>query len=133
MKLRTLTYTSRADDLSDDEVERIHRSAMTLNSLDGVTGMLIYNGKQFLQIVEGAEDAIEDLVQRLRCDRRHDDIVIREDRTVDGRSFPDWTMSMTRVGRARFQACDDISRALPQSVGARVRQTIVDMTALISD
>lgn len=133
MRLRILTYTSRAPDgLGGEEIERIHASAMTLNALDGITGMLVFNGTHFLQIIEGADDAIEDLLRRLRADARHFDLMVREDRTAETRSFPDWSMALTRVSRGRFEAKQDIARALPENVGDHVRTLIVDMADFIS-
>ena len=60
MNLKSLAYTSLASlDLVSDELEAIHRTALKLNALDGVTGILVFNGTRFLQIVEGAEVAID--------------------------------------------------------------------------
>ena len=69
MDLRSLTYTSLASlHLSIKDVKSIHRTARDLNAIDGVTGILIFNGTHFLQIIEGADYAIGDLLERLRRD-----------------------------------------------------------------
>ena len=55
MHLTSLTYTSLARlDLQTSDLEDIHRSARELNALDGITGLLVFNGTHFLQIIEGA-------------------------------------------------------------------------------
>ena len=55
MDLKSLTYTSFARlDLTAEDLVAIHRTARELNALDGVTGLLIYNGTNFLQIIEGS-------------------------------------------------------------------------------
>ena len=60
MNLISLTYTSLARlDLEVPDLEQIHRTALELNALDGITGLLIFNGTHFLQIIEGAKDAID--------------------------------------------------------------------------
>jgi len=67
LQLKTLTYTSRARlDLSAQDLADIHESARHLNALDGITGLLVFDGTRFLQIIEGSEEAIDDLVERLR-------------------------------------------------------------------
>ena len=64
MDLTSLTYTSLArldlqtSDLKSSTVGR------ELNALDGITGLLIFNGTHFLQIVEGTHEAIDDLIER---------------------------------------------------------------------
>ncbi len=133
MSLKWLIYTSRAaPDLDDEGLERIHASACTLNALDGVTGLLVFNGTEFLQIVEGAPDAIDDLRERLLADPRHADIAIRGEGRAEERSFPDWDMALVRVSRGRFEARRDVADALPPAVPADARVLLVEMTELIS-
>ena len=90
MSLKSLTYTSLGRlDLAATDIEAIHHTARELNALDGVTGLLIFNGTHFLQIIEGAPDAIDELVERLRRDQRHSGLEIRDQNEVEQRSFPD--------------------------------------------
>ena len=49
MDLKSLTYTSLAKlDLTAEDLNAIHRTARELNSLDGITGLLVFNGTHFL-------------------------------------------------------------------------------------
>jgi hypothetical protein len=100
--------------------------------LDGITGLLVFNGTHFLQIVEGAEDAIEDLVERLRKDPRHNGFEIRDRRKVDARSFPDWSMELVRVNAGYFEARDTITDRLPDTVPVAIQARLLRMTELIS-
>ncbi len=128
MHLRTLTYTSRASPgLTDAGVAAIHIASKTLNALDGVTGLLIYNGTSFLQIIEGAEDAIADLVARLRVDPRHHDFTIRDERLVQARSFPDWNMALATVPAEALAARRVLERRLPESTAEPIRDLMLGM------
>src|SRR5687767_14001416 len=98
LQLKTLTYTSRARlDLTDEDLGAIHQTARHLNALDGISGLLLFDGSRFLQIIEGAEDAIDNLVERLRMDRRHSAFEVRDERFVERRSSPDWSMELLQV------------------------------------
>ena len=133
MKLTSLTYTSLARlDLQASDLEAIHRTAREQNALDGITGLLVFNGTHFLQIIEGAEDAIEDLVERLRKDPRHNGFEIRDRRQVDARSFPDWSMELVRVNAGYFAARDTITDRLPNTVPVAIQARLLRMTELIS-
>ena len=133
MDLTSLTYTSLARlDLQTSDLEDIHRSARELNALDGITGLLIFNGTHFLQIVEGSPLAIDDLVERLRRDPRHSGIEIRDQRGIDERSFPDWSMELVRVSAGYFEAKDTVSDRLPETVSEPVRERVIQMTEAIS-
>jgi hypothetical protein len=133
MSLKSLTYTSLARlDLTAEHLEAIHRTAREVNALEGITGLLIFNGTHFRQIVEGAPEAIDDLIERLRRDTRHHHVEIRDTRDVDERSFPDWSMELVRVSASYFEARDKVSDRLPISVDDHVRDRVFKMTEAIS-
>ena len=119
MNLTSVTYTSLARlDLQGSDLEDIHRVARDQNALDGVTGLLVFNGTHFLQIIEGSEKAIEDLIERLRRDPRHSGFEIRDRRKVEARSY--------------FEARDTIAGRIPESVPEAIRARLFRMTELIS-
>ena len=133
MALKSLTYTSLARlDLESGDVEAIHRTAREVNALEGITGLLIFNGTHFLQIIEGAPDAIDDLLERLRRDPRHSGIEVRDERPVEARSFPDWSMDLVRVSASYFEAKDTLAEHLPAATAPDVRDRVIRMTEAIS-
>ena len=133
MSLKSLTYTSLAAlDLQPEDLEAIHRTAREINALEGITGMLIYNGIHFLQVIEGASDAIDDLVERLRRDPRHSGLEIRDEHAAEQRTFPDWSMELVRVSASYFEARDTILDRLPQDIAAQLRDRVIRMTEAIS-
>lgn len=130
LKLKSVAYTSRARlDLSDQDLDDIHRVARHLNALDGITGLLVFDGVRFLQIVEGAEDAVDHLVRRLLTDQRHTSLEIRDEHSLESRSFPDWSMELVRVSLGMRYAQSEISRALGERVPPAVRDLALRMTA----
>lgn len=133
MPLKSLTYTSLARlDLEASDLEVIHRTARELNALDGITGLLIFNGTHFLQIIEGSEDAIDDLVDRLRRDPRHSGLEVRDERPIAERSFPGWSMELVRVSASYFEAKETVSEQLPNGTTSDVRERVIKMTEQIS-
>jgi hypothetical protein len=133
MSLKSLTYTSLARlDLDAGDLEAIHRTAREVNALEGITGLLIFNGTHFLQIIEGSPEAIDDLVERLRRDPRHNGFEIRDERAIEQRSFPDWSMELVRVSASYFAAKDTVSDRLPDATAPDVRDRVVRMTEAIS-
>jgi len=133
MELKSLTYTSFARlDLTSDDLARIHRTARDSNAIEGITGLLIYNGTHFLQIIEGAASAIDDLLARLHRDPRHSGLEVRDERQVSERSFPEWSMELAQVKSTFFEARDQISKRLPPGVPAEVRERLFAMTEQIA-
>lgn len=134
MRLKTLTYTSRARlDLGDEDLAAIHHTARHLNALDGISGLLLFDGSRFLQIIEGAEDAIDNLVERLRMDPRHSAFEVRDERHVDRPSFPDWSMELVRVSAGYRNARDEVATILPATVAAPVRELVLRMSGQLAE
>ena len=130
MRLKSLAYTSLArPDLSSADVRAIHQTARHLNALDGVTGLLIYNGRQFLQVIEGSESAIDHLLQRLRADPRHSGLTVEDQRFIDDREFPDWAMELAQVNIGYLEARSDIADRLPSTLSETVQAKVAEMLA----
>ena len=94
--------------------------------------MLVFNGTHFLQVVEGSEKAVENLLDRLREDNRHSGFEIRDKRKIEKRSFPDWQMELVQVNPSFFEARDKIADQLPETVPEAIRARLLRMTELIS-
>ena len=64
------------------------------DQLDGihVTGFLLYNDRNFLQLIEGDADRIEQLMARIELDARHNGVVRLIDEDTEIRCAPDWAM-----------------------------------------
>src|SRR4051812_27380509 len=129
MDLTSLTYTSLArSDLKTSDLEDIHQSSREINQREGVTGLLVFNGTHFLQIVEGPRKSVDALLERLRRDPRHSGLEVRDERRVRSRSFPDWSMEFVRVDGSFFTARDAIADRLPDTVPEEIQLRLFRMT-----
>lgn len=97
-----LVYLSFAeDDFNAEDPERgidnILQVARQYNADHGVTGMLLYKGGVFLQILEGPRDQIETLYGKICMDLRHfgHKVLVKQD--AQERIFPEWTMAYRKV------------------------------------
>ena len=71
-----------------DLVEKARERNATL----GVTGALIYSEKHFAQALEGDAAALVELMQSIRRDPRHKDVIILEDAPIPRRRFEGWSL-----------------------------------------
>ncbi|MBT8471642.1 MAG: BLUF domain-containing protein [Marinicaulis sp.] len=62
-----------------------------------VTGVLLYNGITFLQVLEGKKENVKSLYQKIAIDERHSAIttIFRED--IEARIFSEWSMKLKIV------------------------------------
>ena len=92
--LKQLFYVSRVVDGVDPRaVRNILSIARRNNRMLDVTGCLTYTGRHFAQILEGREDAVEQLKQRIATDHRHTDFRLVLDRPLTLREYPLWSMA----------------------------------------
>ncbi|RYD44692.1 MAG: BLUF domain-containing protein [Sphingomonadales bacterium] len=89
----SVTYVSVADPLiSDEDIAAILVSACRNNARDELTGALIYNGHNFLQLLEGPDEKVEACLAAIKTDSRHSGMTEVRRRAVETRDFGEWAM-----------------------------------------
>jgi hypothetical protein len=87
--LHRLIYISSAVGvLTGAELDRILLRAKAANPSHGVTGLMLFYEGSFLQAIEGPHAGVAGLMQKIRRDRRHTNIVTLESGLIDERHFP---------------------------------------------
>lgn len=97
--LLQILYISTVSPRESVELESILAVARRNNRVHDITGLLMFNGKRFLQVLEGPSGAVENTFERIRRDTRHRAQVMLSRRTVGRREFGDWSMAF-RDGHA---------------------------------
>ena len=96
--LTELVYSSDTPEAMDAEaVQALLDHAREKNARMQVTGLLCYDGRSFLQIIEGESAVILDLFHAIQNDARHTNIQILHDGEIDKRAFDDWKMAYEPV------------------------------------
>jgi hypothetical protein len=96
--LHEIVYISSATrPMGEADLQALLRKARENNTRLGVTGMLLYIGGGFMQLLEGPHNALRLLLERIRQDRRHANLIVILERQVSNRSFPDWSMGYRRL------------------------------------
>lgn len=91
--LEQLIYLSQARaGLDATDVRAILGTAQVKNRRRDVTGLLLYSGQHFIQVLEGRPAHLEELVGTIRSDARHSgvQVVVRE--PVQQRRYGSWAM-----------------------------------------
>lgn len=77
---------------SRSELVALLAKARQNNSQLGVTGMLLYHDGSFMQVLEGDEQAVADLYNKIALDPRHAQAQVIYQGDIATRSFPNWSM-----------------------------------------
>jgi hypothetical protein len=89
-----LVYISEASrDISYSDLRDILEVSRTNNIRDGITGLLVYRDGYFLQLLEGDEKTIKNLVNKIRFDVRNSSLRVLIETSGEERLFGDWSMA----------------------------------------
>ncbi len=98
MALIHVIYVSTATKkIVDKDLESILESSVRHNNKNEVTGLLLFAGNRFMQVLEGQEVAINETMARIEKDSRHSDLVVLERTAIASRSFEKWSMGFHRL------------------------------------
>ena len=89
-----LVYASIAnEDFSPEQLLELLAVSRRNNESCGITGMLLYKDRRFLQVLEGDEAAVRATYARIERDPRHRDVVVLVTDEEREREFADWSMA----------------------------------------
>lgn len=95
-----IIYASAASKKMTGEVlEEILETARRNNSEKDISGMLLYHGGSFLQVLEGPEEELEGLIAKIKADERHNKIKLLFMDRIEEREFDDWSMGFVDASR----------------------------------
>ena len=124
----SLVYVSSATQLfSEEDLKALLAQSRDKNKRLGLTGLLLYKDGNFMQVLEGAEDAVLQIYATIQGDPRHHGILELTRQQIQEREFASWSMGFKNLkdvnlneplNSAGFQA--DPSRA--QKLLAMFRQ-----------
>lgn len=97
--LTTLIYRSRVDPkLQQASIHKLVQDALCKNNANHVTGILLFDGAEFFQVLEGEEAVINALFTRIRADPRHNAVVLLMQDYSAYRRFQDTGMRLFDAG-----------------------------------
>lgn len=96
--LRHIVYvSSAAGTLTEAELRAIQSASSAANEVRGITGVLLYGAGMFLQLLEGPEDAVGELMARIERDARHVEVRVIASWLDAGRTAPAWSMGVINL------------------------------------
>lgn len=93
--LHTLVYVGRSrQPMTAEELEKLREQAASLNRSAGISGCLLYRDGYFMQLLEGQQQRIRALYDRIRSDPRMVDCQLVMEAPIAARKFRDWGMKV---------------------------------------
>lgn len=127
---RQIYISTAHDDMTPQALDAILSVAQYKNTMRGITGILLYSERRFLQVLEGDKAAVEERFQVICRDPRHTEVTTVSSRAITARDFPHWSMGFVAepnqsVSDGFFQLDDEaIKKLLGPSVSRDTAATI---------
>ena len=87
-------YTSAAiQPMPKSKLYKILADSRVSNKLADVTGLLVYVDGQFLQVLEGEQEVVAALLEKISKDGRHKDVKVVYKTGIERRPFNAWEMA----------------------------------------
>lgn len=110
--LRVIYTSVQRAGLLRDDLERLCQQASVNNSRFKVTGLLLSNGLEFMQCIEGPDKAVIQVYNTIAQDSRHHDIRLLVSEQTQERLFPNWGMVGMATKPQAVVGSDSIAYAL---------------------
>lgn len=127
-----LCYISTArPHVGSDAVDEILQVSRRNNRRAGVTGLLLFNGQRFLQLLEGPDEQVKAAYARILRDSRHFAVVKLSERAIEEREFGGWDMSFERFpgDRGREEVIEQV-KALTVRASPNVKALFTSYAAI---
>ena len=120
MDLFRTIYTSRPFGFDQAVLSSILLDARRANVRDGITGALICRADIYLQWLEGPEDQVTNVLERIEKDDRHVEVKVHVAERVSARVFGEWAMlhdpAASSIWPQRDVADGAVDRATPEEL-----------------
>lgn len=100
--------SSAAKDVKQEQIEAILNVARATNPGLGITGVLLYRGGIFLQLLEGPEDKVTDLYKKIEKDPRHTNVIKLFEEHKNPRIYTDWSMAYKELNDLDLKLVNEI-------------------------
>lgn len=113
MSLFHLVYASSATlPFSEAELLALLEVSRRNNVRVNVTGMLLYREGNFMQVLEGEEEAVRGVHARIALDRRHGGLIVLLHGPIAARAFSSWTMGFRNLDSPEVKSAPGYSEFL---------------------
>jgi len=124
MPLHELVYLSLAEHpMSDGELCELLTNARAYNDAHGITGVLIYRDREFMQLIEGEQADVMALYAHIEHDRRHTQVHCMWEGPIQARSCQGWLMGFAAPQDTELRALPGGQQLLDEGLFAAGRSS----------
>ncbi|MBO0953133.1 BLUF domain-containing protein [Fibrella forsythiae] len=97
-----IVYFSRAAEPFEAQLSTLLEQSRIRNAQLGITGIMLYVRGSIIQVLEGDQQQVEAMYQRIQVDERHQQVECILNRPITQRLFTDWRMGYQTIDRSQL-------------------------------
>jgi hypothetical protein len=130
--MKSVVYVSTVRHPFDSvDLEQLVEEAARRNAKDGITGLLAYNGESFMQLLEGKAEAVEERLDVIRGDSRHECMVIIRKQAIEKRECEAWSMTARTVPLCEEGSAAKLFRDWPETFSNETRMLFTSFSSML--
>jgi mannose-1-phosphate guanylyltransferase len=103
-------YASKeVEKFSKEDIVEMVSKAQEKNRGLNITGMLLYENGSFFQVLEGDEEEVTNLFNKIQTDKRHSNVVEIISENIHKRNFPNWSMGYAVLKREDIEKIEGMN------------------------
>ena len=116
--IRTKLSVRQSKKFTQNELLELLTNVREKNARLGVTGLLLYDDGNFMQVLEGAKETVKALYDTITKDRRHQGYVVIDEDELPARQFSDWSMGFSNLIDPEVKAMPGFSEIMDRHLRA---------------
>lgn len=85
--------------MSEEGLVNLLNQSRARNERHRITGMLLYKGGHYMQVLEGEEASVMEVFHDIERDSRHKSVDTLRTEYIQHRDFPDWSMGFRNFSK----------------------------------
>ena len=123
-----LVYSSvAASKMTPEQLTSILQTSRKNNKKSNITGLLVHRQSCFLQVLEGPEHGVNQLIEIIKKDSRHKNLTVLYSEVVEQRDYGDWAMAFNGNEQDKIEGLSDFLKPIGSKDEARMNSGAVKM------
>lgn len=95
--IRLVYVSSATSEMNEEELLELLSQSRKKNTQLNLTGILLYAGGNFFQVLEGEKAVVKNLYEIIKKDDRHTDCTLIDESEIAERTFTEWSMGFRHL------------------------------------
>jgi hypothetical protein len=99
--IQLMYHSHAAEEFSTDDLLKLLFDARIYNHSHQISGLLLHSKGEFLQVLEGEPEYVDELFEKISRDHRHERVTLFQRKEITQREFAQWGLRISATLQSR--------------------------------